>query len=229
MELSTVNAMYSSIVGSRSYGVQSPNSDTDIVMLGRSSDSPQFVCEGKPDLRPSSLSRFQCDMLGPEPQWFFTQWLFPESFLEDSVLSEYILENRDAIIQARLPIVYKTLKQRADGLHLWGDRLYKTHPKRLVYSTLFYSMLANHANGMAFAEAHSPKGELHDLLVGMRLGQVTLEDAVSRNELERQRAEKAAGFYKDAVHPVILREFEQVILEEAEKVRLTHPKTQKSL
>lgn len=207
--------LYSAIVGSRSYGLHIQNSDIDVACLGILTESSKFICKNVIDLRPASYTDFVSDTLGQKPRWFFTQWLFPDSFLDDNMLSRYIVENRESIIQARIPIIYQILKQRGDGLQNWGDKLFKTHPKRLTYSTLFYSILANYAEGMTFAEAHKPKGELHDFLIAMRLGQVPLEDAITQNKLERQRVERAAGFYKEAVHPEILREFEQVILEKS--------------
>lgn len=205
-----MSIFYSAIVGSRSYGVDVPTSDTDVVRLG---DAPQYDFK-KFDLRPTSTSEFISDMFGHKPRWFFTQWLCPESFLTDTQLSNYISANNDKIIQARLPILYATFTRRADGLRHWGDKLYKTYPKRLAYSTLFYSILANYAEGMPFAKAHRPEGQLHDFLISMRLGQIPQKDAVARNELERLRAEKAAGFYKEAINPHILLEFEDIIQKE---------------
>ena len=210
------NIIYKSILGSRSYDFAAPDSDVDVGVINLTSMGKRVIREKGLDVLPSSYSEFISDMLGPTPRWFFTQFLFPESF-EEGDIAKYIIENREDIIGARLPMLYETIKRRGDGLSNFGDRLYKVCPKRLAYSTLFYSILANYAEGMPFALAHRPEGELHDFLIGMRLGQVPLEDAVARNALERTRAEKAAGFYRQAVHPEVLREFEQVI-KEAERL-----------
>lgn len=206
--------LYKGIVGSCSHGIEIPKSDTDICFVDTSFSSRRSTFENGENVFEWPASGLIQVMLMNEPPWFLYQILFPEKFLEETALSKYIEQSRDQIIKARLPVVYSTLLERAEGLKYFSDILYERFPKRMTYSTLCYSILANYAEGMPFAQAHRPEGELHDFLVGTRIGQVPLEDAVARNELERLRAEKAAGFYKEAVRPEILREFEHVILEE---------------
>lgn len=207
------------ILGSRSYGLNLPTSDTDIGLI---LPNDELVDVGpRPSLdvdrHMNTRSEFISDMFGPFPRWFFCQYLFPDSFLEEDTFSKYVLEKREEIIKAKLPIVFSTFKRRADGMRRFADKIYEVRPKRMAYSTLFYSILANYADGMTFAEAHKPEGELHDFLIGMRTGQVSLEDAVARNNLEKQRVEKVAAFYKESIHPEVLLDFKQVILDESKK------------
>ena len=209
--------LYKTIVGSRTYGIEIPSSDIDISHCGNSVTQYKSSFKSGNNLLETPTSQFLEHMLSDKPIWYFTQWLFPSEILEDNLLSQYIQENKEEIIAARLPIAYHTLSKKAERLYYCADRIYKKFPKRMAYSTLLYSILANYTDGMTFAKAHTPEGELHDFLIAMRLGQVPLEDAIARNEFERKRAEKAAGFYKEAIHPEILMEFEQIILEEANK------------
>ncbi len=213
--------LYVGIVGSRSHGINIARSDTDISILRDTGVeySTSFL-DGINTLT-SSLDRFKKTMISEDaPVWYFTQWLFPEIFLVKNGLTDYVIENRDKIIRVKHPIVYNTLMKRANGLEYHANFMYKKHPKRMAYSTLFYSVLANYAEGMPFAKAHRPEGELHDFLIDMRLGKIPLEDAMERNKLERLRAEKAAGFYKEMVQPEVLREFEQILQDEVEKERI---------
>lgn len=68
---------------------------------------------------------------------------------------------------------------------------------------------------MTFAQAHRPMGELHDFLIAVRLGDVSLEEAIYRNELERNRMEKVRGFYKKPSDLSVLRELREIFQKEA--------------
>ena len=179
--------IYKSVVGSRSYDLAIPTSDVDISKVVLSDSSNSILI--------SSLSEFISDMFGPNPRWFFTQFLFPESFIQKDDLSE----------------LYQTIKRRADRLSMFPDASYKVDPKRLAYGTFFYSMLANYADGMPFEKAHRPEGYLHDLLIRMRLGQIPVNEAINVNFLERKRAEQSIGFYKESGPKNILEDFRNLV------------------
>lgn len=208
------------IGGSNTYGINTGRSDIDILQV----DPVAAVTERRfggygMDIYNYSTGHFATEMLGPRPHAYFTQLLFPASFVKVTRISNFIIKNREEIIGARRGVLYNVFQRQAAIVSRNYNQLYTQYPKLLTYSTLFYSILASYAEGMSFARAHRPEGELHDFLISMRLGQVPLAGAVVRNKLERRRAEKAAGFYKEDVHSDILREFEQVIWEEAEKKR----------
>lgn len=209
--------LYKGIVGSCSHGIEIPRSDTDVCLIDHTFSTRRSAFANGENVFEWSVSNLSEVMRMGSPPWYVYQILFPEKFLEETPLSQYIEQNRNRIIKAKHPSVYKTLFERAKSLEYFSDVCYERFPKRMCYSTLLYSLLANYAEGMPFAQAHRPEGELHDFLIGMRLGKVPLDEAVTRNQSERIRAEKAAGFYKKAIHPEILREFEQVI-REAEKL-----------
>ena len=77
----------------------------------------------------------------------------------DNALSEYILENREAMVQAVRPAVYRVMTEHAAALCTHCSWLYPLFPKRLAYALLHYQILANHAGGMEFAQTMRPEGE----------------------------------------------------------------------
>lgn len=210
--------IYQAIVGSRAHGIETAASDVDVVTFGGEFLRYEAGFQnGRNDFSyPSRVLSAWTAGDGPAP-WYAMQCLFPEKILTDNELSRFIAEHREALVSAQLPGLYRVLWDRAEGLGQDADWLYASCPKRMTYSTLLYSTLANYAEGMPFAQAHRPEGELHDFLVGMRLREVPLEEALARNERERIRAKKVSSFFQKSISPEILKDFEQVAAEEAGK------------
>lgn len=169
---------YEAIGGSRSYGLELPGSDTDLL---RVETGPRFAMEGGYNVIRATLAELHDWLRGRADNAYYLQWLFPAEVHSDTILT--------------FP---------------HSDWLYPAHPKRLAYCTLFYSVVANYAEGMSFAEAHRPGGELHDTLLSMRQGGIPLADAMARCCAERERAGRAAGFYQRPVDEAVLLEMDQI-------------------
>lgn len=210
--------IYQAIVGSRAHGIETAASDVDVVTFGGEFLRYEAGFQnGRNDFSyPSQVLSAWTAGDGPAP-WYAMQCLFPEKILTDNELSRFIAEHREALVSAQLPGLYRVLWDRAEGLGQDADWLYASCPKRMTYSTLLYSALANYAEGMPFARAHRPEGELHDFLLGMRLGRVPPEEALERNRRERLRAEKAAPFYRAAGGRSVLRDLARAAEEAAER------------
>lgn len=211
--------MYKAIVGSRSHGIEIPESDLDISIVKVSNTLYKTTIHDNINNLISSESKFISDMFSPYPNWYFSQYLFPKEFIDNNALTDYIKSNREAIMFERRDVLYNVLIRNASASATFFNQLYDKRPKRAAYSILFYSILANYADGMPFAQAHKPDGELHDFLVNIRLGQIPVEEALARKELERLRVEKAKNFYLENQSKKILNEFEQVILQEIDTKR----------
>ena len=102
-------------------------------------------------------------------------------------------------------MLYKT----ACGLMMHSDWMYGLFPKRMAYSTHFFSVIANYAEGMPFADAHVSSGDLRDKLLAMRKKELPIEEAMAICERQQKRAEAAAAFYDT--------ETDQSVLDEARK------------
>lgn len=197
---------FEAIGGSRSYGLEIETSDTDLLCL----DNTPIVEDGYNVIR-ISPEEFRARLMGERDNAYYVQWLFPHEVKSDNQLSSWLLEHREQVVKAQLPYIYRVFTGHVARLMHHADWIYGVYPKRLAYCTLFNSIIANYADGMTFAEAHKPVGELHDYLVSVRRGEIELADALARCELERTRAELAAGFYADAVGADVLRDLSVMI------------------
>ncbi len=198
---------YEAIGGSRSYGLELPDSDADLL---RVETGPRFAMEGGYNVIRATLAELHDWLRGRADNAYYLQWLFPAEVHSDTILTRWLQGNREEIVRAQLPYIYRVFSGHADRLFPHSDWLYPARPKRLAYCTLFYSVAANYAEGMSFAEAHRPGGKLHDTLLSMRQGGIPLADAMARCSAERERAGRAAGFYQRPVDEVVLLEMDHI-------------------
>lgn len=188
-----MNIYYEAIVGSRCYGLELPDSDTDLARV--SDDWNPVKHESGFHLLQRPREEFVAGITFQKPNLHYVQWLFPASVRTPGVLASYLLEHRESILSSSLPIIWKLFWENACGLAEHAEHYYEAFPKRLAYSTLRFATLARYAEGMCFSEAFRPEESLRQKLLSVRQGNLPVKEAILLNNSIRQEAEKAAGFY----------------------------------
>ena len=195
---------YEVIAGSRSYGLEIEQSDVD---LCRVSDTWNMgATEGEYNILQIPKDEFVHRVIGDHSSVYYLQWLFPYKVSSNNALTTYLQENREKIVHALLPYIYRVFWTTANGLKMYADWLYELYPKRLAYSAHFYSLLANYADGMSFAQAHVAQDELRNELLAMRKKEIVLSDAITICEEQKKRAEAASDFYQAEKDEIYLNE-----------------------
>lgn len=184
---------YEAIVGSRSYGLDIPGSDTDIASVSDTWNHRKYR-NGRHDLQCPREVFLERALLEDQTVHAF-QWLFPACFLSTGGVTRFVTEYREQIVQNGLPAVWSILYGNACGLASYGEHYYAAFPKRLAYSTLRFDTLARYASGEPFAKATVPQGELRELLLVMRTGTLSVQDALLVNRNAKNRADQVCGFY----------------------------------
>ncbi len=193
-------------IGSQAHGISLPVSDSDIFILDPSVDYYEKHYQNGVDTHRGSLAYLK-KLFGESPPWYSVQIICPAASLEESAVADYLEQNREEIAEAKKSVIYPSLLKRADSLYNGSANLYALgYGKRVAYSILCYSILANYADGMSFLEACRPEGALHDFLIGVRLLQVAPEDVLARLEQERLRAKNAGQFYDVKVSQDVIAE-----------------------
>lgn len=176
---------YEVIAGSRSYGLELPESDVDRC---RVADDWQISTEGRENLIQVTRQEFLDRVFGRRGNAYYLQWLYPAQICSDNEVSRWLLEHRETITRAQSLLVWKTLTAHAQRLEQFAGGLYQRYPKRLAYATLFYHIAARFGEGEPFAQAHRPEEALRRELLGMRLGEVSLEDGLAECAIQKTRA-----------------------------------------
>ncbi len=193
-------------IGSQAHGLNLPTSDNDIFILDPLVDYYEKHYQNGLDTHRGSLEYLK-KLFGESPPWYSVQIICPAASLEASAVADYLEQNRKEIAEAKKSVIYPSLLKRADSLYNGSFNLYALgYGKRVAYSILCYSILANYADGMSFLEACRPEGALRDFLLGVRLLQVDPEDVLARLEQERLRAKNAEQFYAAEVSQDVIAE-----------------------
>lgn len=196
---------YEVIAGSRSYGLELPESDVDCC---RVADSWDMHMEGQSNIIQVPRAEFLNRVFCRHDNAYYLQWLYPAQVCSDNEVSRYLMDRRETITAAQKGAVYRILTAHAGRLEKYSDMLYDRYPKRAAYAALFYAIAANYAQGVPFSRAHRPDEELRTFLLGIRRGEVPQEEAMARISAERARALAAKTFYSAQPDDALLRDTE---------------------
>ena len=184
---------YEVIAGSRSYGLELPESDVDRCQVA---DDWQMTMEGRENLIQVPRQEFLDRVFGRRDNAYYLQWLYPAQVCSENAVSRWLLEHREAITRAQALRVWQALTVHAQRLEQFAGELYQRYPKRLAYAALFYHIAARFGEGEPFAQAHRPEEALRSVLLGMRRGEISLEEGLA--ECARQKA-RAFAVQADAL------------------------------
>ena len=185
--------MYQAICGSRSYQLNLPKSDYDIIICGdkieNSIENSHQICHST-EWFVRALSFFE--------DAYRIQLFYPDRFLINSQLISYIKENREEIIAKNKINLYNSYFSKSLGLSYNLEKLYKNYPKRAMYSNLFYDSLYRYATqDISFQEAFIPEEAFRQWLLAVRQGKIPIEELLKRNEELRKKAESVKDFYNN--------------------------------
>jgi len=216
--------IYKAIIGSPSYGLNIGSSDVDAVIV---SDSwrTMFVWESGHDMfcfSPNEFVRRSQIALGNRCDYL--QYIFPHEFCMNNDLSNWIQTNREDMIKAQLPDVYKLFAATSAKYvrHIYDPyfpdaKRRKEGRKKVMYAIHFRNILFNYAEGTTFAEAHKAQGETREFLLAVRKGEVPIKLVLEENAKARERAKSVAGFYAEPKpDKSILDEFKYMVNREVE-------------
>lgn len=193
---------YRAICGSRSYGLETENSDYDVIL---SSEAEAELPYKHAHNIKMTEDKFLEKLLLLDNDAYYLQYYFPNEILDNSETTKYILENRESIIRANLDRIYSAYMKKANGLSTDLELWWKQFPKRAAYSCLFYDTLHRYATrDISFAEAFRPEENFRQWLLAVRRREIQKEEILERNAELRKKAESVAGFYSGVEDVAVL-------------------------
>ena len=172
------NFIYGCIEGSYAQGMQTENSDLDIIEVYNASIHMEKELKKVNDIKLnwSNASRqiFSSQSfiynLFYEPSCEYYRWLFPYKYLSDNELTTYIKKYNEDIIKENLPYLYQRLMQAHDTYMILGhqNNNYKYYYKSLDK----YVLLIEYKKFKSYQESLFCK-DYKQLLLDIKLGKYT--------------------------------------------------------
>ena len=199
--------MYKCICGSRSYNLNLPASDYDMIIICDNADNEHDIVNSHAIWK--EADQFIKDLLLINVEAGYLQYYFPSIILLETEVTNYLIQHREDIIRANLDRVYTAYITKAKSLSRKLDTWGMQYPKRIVYSCLFYDTLYRYAtHNISFEEAFKPEEDFRQWLLSVRKGEIAKEEIIRKNEELRIKAESVSAFYigvenKDYLNQVI--------------------------
>lgn len=178
------NFIYGCIEGSYAQGMQTNNSDLDIIEVYNAAIHMEKELKKVNDIKLnwSNASRqiFSSQSfiynLFYEPSCEYYRWLFPYKYLSDNELTTYIKKYNEDIIKENLPYLYRRLMQAHDSYMILGhqNNNYKYYYKSLDK----YVLLIEYKKLKSYQESLFCK-DYKQLLLDIKLGKYTKEQILN--------------------------------------------------
>lgn len=229
--------IYKGIVGSRSYGLSNGSSDVDTLIIADaemcSVVDPQTRCH-KIVHTPKTFMLLRTGECGKfsrtaDHKDYFgypnnVQAFFPQKFCVENRLTEWIKENREDMVKARLADVYERHTLVSEWYMWFASTKFCTDEQKarkpLMRAIHQYNTLVNYANGMTFADAFVAQGETREFLLSVRNGKAPLELVLEEHAKARAKAKSVAGYYQEPRADLsVLDEFKYMVNREVELLR----------
>lgn len=199
------------ICGSRSYNLQTPSSDIDLVIFANNDWTTKVENKDGYNILYNTPITFWDRLVGNIEHAHIWQFLYPEKFLSNNSIVDYILQNRDELVEANLPYIYRSFSNCFNGYMRNMESFYLVAKKRLAYGLLYASVLYNYANGLEFAKCWRPEGEWHNILLGIRTGDTPFEQCVELKNEYANKIKEVEKFYDVPTNMNKLLEFKDIL------------------
>lgn len=199
------------ICGSRSYNLQTPSSDVDLVIVANNDWTTKVENKDGYNILYNTPITFWDRFIGNIEYAHIWQFFYPKHFISDNDVVDYILQNRDELVEANLPYIYRSFSNCFNGYMRNMESFYLVAKKRLAYGLLYASTLYNYANGLEFAKCLRPEGEWHNILLGIRTGDTSFKQCIELKNEYVDKIKEVEKFYDVPTNMNKLLEFKDIL------------------
>lgn len=192
------NFIYGCIEGSYAQGIQTENSDLDIIEVYSATIHMEKELKKINDIElnwPNASRQIFSSQsfiynLFYEPKCEYYRWLFPYKYLSDNELTTYIKKYNEDIIKENLPYLYQRLMQAHDTYMILGhqNNNYKYYYKSLDK----YALLIEYKKSESYQESLFCK-DYKQLLLDIKLGKYNKNQILKFDKEFKQQIDK--NFY----------------------------------
>lgn len=183
------------IGGSRSLGTNRAISDIDLLIVSGS----QRKIENKDgyNIIYWPADQFISALLNTENGYsHIYQFLYPEKFLSNGELTDWVKQNRDSIIAENRDVLYHTISSYFFDVESKLAIYYKIAIKRVVYIMCYGKMLCSYADGMNLSDCFCAKDEWRNTLLKALDNRLTYDEVASIVSELHEKIQSASQFFE---------------------------------
>ena len=207
------NFIYGCIEGSYAQGMQTENSDLDIIEVYNAAIHMEKELKKVNDIKlnwPNASRQIFSSQsfiynLFYEPKCEYYRWLFPYKYLSDNELTTYIKKYNEDIIKENLPYLYQRLMQAHDTYMILGhqNNNYKYYYKSLDK----YALLIEYKKSESYQESLFCE-DYKQLLLDIKLGKYNKSQILKFDKEFKQQIDK--NFYLSQTSSI---EYKQTLID----------------
>ena len=168
MPLQCKATTFAAIGGSRSLGMETVRSDTDLIIVASEPDYTQRMKGGYNTLYKSPTDFYEMLTLPSRNYIHIFQFLYPEKFMTDSEFTDWIVSNRDALMDENAAVFY------SDALHFLEDAqqhltgYFKVAGKRVSHAIAYGKIAEAYSSGCSMSDCFKATGDWRETLLKIR-------------------------------------------------------------
>ena len=193
------NAMeFAAIGGSRSLGIETTTSDTDLIIVASAPDYKLRMKGGYNTLYKSPVDFYEMLTSSARNYIHIFQFLYPEKFMTDNEFTDWIIKNRDELFAENKKVLYDDAGSFLKISNKNLDAYYKVATKRLSNALAYGKIVEQYAAGVSMKDCFKATGDWRDMLLKIRNKQIPYETV---KELIETTLSNVVDVQNDTIEP----------------------------
>lgn len=175
MPLRCKTTTFAAIGGSRSLGMETVRSDTDLIIVASTPDYSLRMKGCYNTLYKSPNDFYEMLTLPARNYIHIFQFLYPENFVTDNAFTDWIVSNRDALMDENKVVFY------SDALHFLEDAqqhltgYFKVAGKRVSHAIAYGKIAEAYSSGRSMSDCFKATGAWRETLLKIRMKELPYE------------------------------------------------------
>lgn len=174
------NQEFAVIGGSRALGIEHEQSDIDLLIVANIFDE-DVRCRAGYNTLYKSPNEFYSIITSTDNGYIHAiQLLYPSEFVTDNEFTDWIKQNRDALVAENKCAIYSAVARYANTVKEKFHIYYKIARKRVLYALCYGEMCRKYASGIAMVDCVRATGEWREWLGNVRAGDISQDEIYDR-------------------------------------------------
>lgn len=167
---------FAAIGGSRSLGTEMISSDIDLIIVASEPDYQLRMKGGYNTLYKSPIDFYEMLTLPSRNYVHIFQFLYPEKFMTDNEFTDWIVANRDVLMDENKATLYADTRRFLENAQQNLEAYHKVAVKRISNALAYGKIVERYSSGVAMADCFKATGDWRDTLLKIRNKQIVYED-----------------------------------------------------
>lgn len=206
-----LNQEFAAIGGSRALGVEHERSDIDLLIIACNFNK-NIRCKAGYNTLYESPDEFYGTITSIANGYIHAmQWLYPSEFVTDNEFTDWIKQNRDALVEENKYAIYSAVARYANTAKDKFRIYYKIARKRVLYALCYGEMCRKYADDIAMADCVKATGEWRQWLENVRTGNISKDEVYNKLCVICAALDEILTNTADAAEKPVTAEFKEII------------------